>query len=369
MELAFKYSYIGKTIALAVFYVPIFPLGVVIAFFGLFIMYFIEKYNVLYHYKRPERIDGQITRAYINLYRVVIFIYAISNYVFLGGIYKSETEWELIAIILFGVLILLPYGSLLKKVGFFQVSSFTDDKYEDLYFEMGMNYAMANPLTKNKGFEKYLDRLLERKMISKPEYVDHLKRIQSTPSDIIELYYKKKYGKEKKGMNLMKGLLKTAKYDQGSSLKNKKNYIKRFNTNKKINANNLFGINFEKEEKKQEYQKEHRNDTDNNNSKGGFMKKVVDKLKNFGNNNDQNNDQNNDNSNNNNNNNEHNNENNHNYNNNDQNLDNYYQNQQNNPNFRIMFDNKNNNNENVINNINNNENEKEKENNDKPYYD
>ena len=37
MDLSFKYSYIGKTICLVVFYVPIIPICVPIAFVGIFI--------------------------------------------------------------------------------------------------------------------------------------------------------------------------------------------------------------------------------------------------------------------------------------------------------------------------------------------
>ena len=225
--------------AISVFYLPILPLGVVIAFCGLFIMYWVEKYNILYHYKRPEKIDGQITRAYIGYFRIFIFIYAISIYIFLGDIFPNQTDFSLVGIVLFGVLVILPYGSFLKKVGFFQVSAFTNDKYEDLYFEMGMNYEMANPLTKQKGFERYLDRLKEKNIINDEEYFDHMKRIKSAPSDILELYYKKKYGKQKgKRINLFKGLLKNMVYDQGENQKNHKDYLKMFG-----NKNNFFGMN------------------------------------------------------------------------------------------------------------------------------
>lgn len=243
MELAYKYSYIGKTMCLAVFYLPIFPLGVVIAFLGLFLMYLIEKYNVLYHYRRPEKIDGRITREYISTFRLIIFIYAISVYVFLGGIYEEEIRWELIAIVVFGILLIVPYGSLLSKVGMFQVSSFSNDKYQDLYFEMGMNYAMANPLTKTKGFETYLDKLREKNMITEEEYTEHIVKIHSTPSDILELYYKKKYGKLRKNKNMFKGLLKISTYNQGKTLKNDKNYLKKFGIG--VNRNKIFGVNFD----------------------------------------------------------------------------------------------------------------------------
>ena len=65
---------------------PIMPIGCVLSFFGLIAMYFIEKLNVLNYYRRPEKIDGQISLEYVKLFRYVIFIYAVGVYIFLDDI-------------------------------------------------------------------------------------------------------------------------------------------------------------------------------------------------------------------------------------------------------------------------------------------
>lgn len=337
--------------AISVFYGPILPLGVLISFFGLIITYLIEKYNVLYHYRRPEKIDGQITRAYIELHRTLIFVHAISVYIFLGGIYPEDTNWELISIILFGTLILVPYGSVLKIVGYFDVSAVTNNTYEDLYFEIGMNYEMANPLTKNKGFERYLYKLRECNVINDEEYTDHITRIKSAPSDVIELYYKKKYGKAKKDRtDKLKGLLKNLDaYDNGEN-KNEK-FLKRFRT-KKID---FFGKDFNEKSKPNfnfenlvKNQGNNQNDNDKNNFKDMYTNNNLNLVNN-----------NNPNLVNNNNNNVNNNNNfNNNFNNNNNNFNNI--NHENSSNNRII----NNNfpNEAIINNNNNNNNPKENKN-------
>lgn len=195
MELSYKYSYMGSTILITVFYLPILPLSCVFSFFGLFLMYFIEKYNVLNVYKRPEKIDGRITRTYVDFFRLTIFVYALSNYIFNGQISYGNASFDLIALILFASLIIVPVGYLLRKLRFIEEFDLANDDYEDLYFELGINYEMSNPITKEKGFEKYLCSLYEKGLITDKEYQENSKKIKTAPSDIIELYYQKKYGK------------------------------------------------------------------------------------------------------------------------------------------------------------------------------
>ena len=43
INVSYKYGYLGKTILLTLFYLSIFPVGVLISFVGLVIFYFIEK--------------------------------------------------------------------------------------------------------------------------------------------------------------------------------------------------------------------------------------------------------------------------------------------------------------------------------------
>lgn len=246
MALSYKYAYMGSTILITVFYLPILPLGVVLSFVGMLLMYFIEKYNVLNMYKRPEKIDGRITRTYVDFFRAIVFVYAISSYVFFGKMYKNQVQYELIALIIFSILLVFPLGILFRKFEFIKDQESSNDDYDDCYFELGYNYEMANPLTKNKGFEKYLGKLLETKMINEKEYQENILKIKSNPSDIIELFYKKKYGKETKTRkDLFKGLIQNKLYDRKEEDKSTNQFVKRVSLQKELaTKKKLFGNKF-----------------------------------------------------------------------------------------------------------------------------
>jgi hypothetical protein len=236
MALSYKYAYMGTTVLITVFYIPILPLGVVLSFIGMLLMYFVEKFNVLNMYKRPEKIDGRITRTYVDFFRGIIFVYAISSFIFFGGIYKNQVQFELISLIIFSVLLVFPLGIIMRKLELIKDQESSNDDYDDCYFELGFNYEMANPLTKNKGFEKYLSKLLEAKMISDSEYRENIVKIKTNPSDIIELFYKKKYGKTKmKNNNLFKGLLQNKEiYSRKEEDKSNNQFVKRVSLQKEL---------------------------------------------------------------------------------------------------------------------------------------
>lgn len=243
MALSYKYAYMGTTILITVFYIPILPLGVVLSFVGMLLMYFVEKYNVLNMYKRPEKIDGRITRTYIDFFRAIIFVYAISSYIFFGGLYKNQVKFELISLIIFSILLVFPLGIIMRKIQFIKDQESSNDDYDDCYFELGFNYEMANPLTKNKGFEKYLCKLLEAKMINENEYQENIVKIKNNPSDIIELFYKKKYGKSKIKKGLFKGLLQNKQlYSRKEEDKSTNSFVKRVSLQKELTVKKkLFG--------------------------------------------------------------------------------------------------------------------------------
>ena len=83
MNVSAKYSYIAKTVLMSFFYIPIFPLGVIISFLGFILAYWLEKYNFANMYKIPEMLNRQITEFYTNYFVLVFFVYGIGDYVFL----------------------------------------------------------------------------------------------------------------------------------------------------------------------------------------------------------------------------------------------------------------------------------------------
>ena len=178
MNVAAKYSYIGKTLLMSFFYVPIFPLGLGISLLGFILGYWLEKYNFANMYKKPEMLNRQIAEFYSNYFVLILFVYGIGDYVFLHDVYEKRT-WSLVNIIVFGVLIILPYNQLLS-IDFlkFEESQIHEKEYNDKYVDFLNDYERANPMTKKEGEIRYLEQLEKKHKINKKEAVKRKKRIQ-----------------------------------------------------------------------------------------------------------------------------------------------------------------------------------------------
>jgi hypothetical protein len=173
MDIAEKYSYIFKTLLLSFFYIPIFPLGTVISCIGFFLGYFLEKYNFCNMYKRPEMLNDELCKSYINNFIVALFISGIGDYIFKYDVYKTKI-WPLTNIILFGILTIIPYHYLIdyfaKCFINLKESNIHKKKLDEVYFSFFNDYERANPMTKREGIKNYLNGLKERGIISEKTY-------------------------------------------------------------------------------------------------------------------------------------------------------------------------------------------------------
>ena len=169
MNIAAKYSYIGKTLLMSFLYVPIFPLGLGISLLGFILAYWLEKYNFANMYKKPEMLNRQIVEFYSNYFVLIFFVYGIGDYVFLRDVYEKNT-WSLVNIIVFGVLIILPYHQLLS-IDFlkFEESKIHEQEYKEKYVDFLNDYERANPMTKKEGEMRYLEQLEKKHKINREE--------------------------------------------------------------------------------------------------------------------------------------------------------------------------------------------------------
>ena len=108
MDISAKYSYIAKTVLMSFFYIPIFPIGIIISLIGFCFFYWFEKYNFANIYKRPKMINRQIAEFYNNFLIIALSVYAVGDYIFLSDVYETKT-WSIINIIVFCILIIVPY--------------------------------------------------------------------------------------------------------------------------------------------------------------------------------------------------------------------------------------------------------------------
>ena len=179
MNVSAKYSYIAKTILMSFFYIPIFPLGLVISLLGFILGYWLEKYNFANMYKMPEMLNRQIAEFYTNYFVLTFFVYGIGDWVFLHDSYKSKT-WSLVNIILFGVLIILPYHQLLSiDYLHFDESSLHEDDYNVKYTDFPNDYERANPMTEKEGKLRFLKAKKEKGEIKEDEFNQEKNEIEN----------------------------------------------------------------------------------------------------------------------------------------------------------------------------------------------
>jgi hypothetical protein len=179
MNVSAKYSYIAKTILMSFFYIPIFPLGIIISFLGFIFAYWIEKYNFANMYKIPEMLNRQITEFYTNYFVLVFFVYGIGDYVFLRDTYENRT-WSLVNIIVFGVLIIFPYHQMLTFDYLkFEESQIYEKDYDDKYTEFTNDYERANPMTEKEGKLRFLEAKKAKGEIKEEEFMKEKNEIQN----------------------------------------------------------------------------------------------------------------------------------------------------------------------------------------------
>ena len=187
MRIAYKYSYIAKTLALTVFYLSIFPMGFIISFLGFIFGYILELFNFSHLSIRPEMLDETIAKVYGENFIILIFIGAIGDYFFFHEIFPHN-KMSLANIIIFGILIIIPYTKFINCnfVGF-DKSEFYNYPLSDVYFTFYNDYQRQNPFTRKVGMLKYLTELKKNGYLSEnafklaESYIENL--------NLMEIYY------------------------------------------------------------------------------------------------------------------------------------------------------------------------------------
>ena len=189
MAISFKYSYLAKTMLMCLFYMPLFPIGTAISLVGIFFAYFIEKFNLIYTYKRPQMLDSTICMFYLKYFKVFIFSYAVGNWFFLSEVYEKNAS-ALAAIITFGLICLFPVHTFLK-CDFLQIKEFDliDKDYYEYYFDFLRDYERTNPITRKKGNRNYLEKMKEKDLISDEKFRELAQLLNEDNLNVIDAYY------------------------------------------------------------------------------------------------------------------------------------------------------------------------------------
>ncbi len=169
MDICAKYSYINNVFLTSLFYMSVFPIGMIFGF-GALILTYISEFFYIGLYKRPEVLNSSLCRFYVSNFKWSIFIFAIGNYIFLAPINKDQrTSWSLINLIVFFVLCLIPYQAIKFKTLGESEGKVKLETYEENYYFFSTDYEKLNPFTRKQAYVKYFTRLIDDKIIDPKE--------------------------------------------------------------------------------------------------------------------------------------------------------------------------------------------------------
>jgi len=249
MNISYKYCYITNIFLVSLFYLSIFPIGIIFGFFGLLFTYISELFYIGL-YKRPEILNSKLCKVYVSNFKWVVFTFSLGNYIFIG--WMSETKknnWSLINLIVFFIICLIPYQSF--KINTLGMSEHESKKetYEQNSLFFSTDYEKLCPFTRKEGFLRYFKILLEEDIIKKD-------KCNKIINNIMEL-------------NIMDSYLKTSRH------------IDDFCATQQLNNLYIRNKNIEKEEdiikKELGIEKKYLN---NINNKDDFLEKII-KLKDY----------------------------------------------------------------------------------------
>ena len=241
MNVSYKYSYIFKTLLMSFLYMPIFPLGIGISFFGFLFGYFLEKINFSRMYKKPEMLNSKICEFYSNYFIIIFFMLCLGNYIFLRDNNKSNL-WCISNLIISGVLIIIPYNQIFvcDFIGIKESDIKGDQIYEDFNLTFYNDYEKINPMTRKEAIKKFLNKLLSDGLISKSEYDKIFKNLDKV--NLMETYYKAR--KNFAESLLLKAFMNIPETDNKRNHKNKKSFLERLKEHSRKNKTSIMNILF-----------------------------------------------------------------------------------------------------------------------------
>ena len=168
-----------------------------------------------------------------------------------------------IQIISFGILIIIPYNQIFAFdfIGIKESDLKGDKTYEDFYFTFYNDYEKINPMTKKDSIKKFLDRLLQDKLMSKDDYDKILQNIDKV--NLMEFYYKAR--KNFADSLLMKVFMNMPELDNRNKTIKRKSFLDRLKEHSRTNKIQLINLILAQINQNNNKNNTEQSDNDNNN--------------------------------------------------------------------------------------------------------
>lgn len=154
-DFAEKYSCLIKSMFVAALYAPILPMALVWTIIGNFLMYYVDKYNILRRSSIGKSLGATLALEMTEVLEWFLIIFGVSNFFFNTLFFGEVSLFEISGLLLAISNAFLPMHHI-NVLLFGKIDPLvTDDTYEDLRLYFEEDYDRCNPATQRHAIEEY----------------------------------------------------------------------------------------------------------------------------------------------------------------------------------------------------------------------
>ena len=180
MDLESNYSETLAIYWITMFYLSIYPIGIIQSFLNLLFKFIIEKNFLLNVYKRPEYINPHFGFFCFNSFNIGFFLFLCGDIIFFRN-EDNKSSFGVGYIIFMLLILILPFFLLAKLIMFWTNDCFLEKKesknLNDIKQKMKSDYRLLNPCYQREKIEKIFLEFKRKQLLTDSQYEELSKKL------------------------------------------------------------------------------------------------------------------------------------------------------------------------------------------------
>ena len=185
MDLGDNYSEIINIYWITMFYLPIYPIGIIQSFLNLFFKFIIEKNFLINIYQRPKYINPHFGFLCFNFFNFGFALLLCGNIIFFRN-EDNKNSFGAIYIIVTVLIAILPFFLLAKLFFYFCSKKEKEKDLKDIKHKMRSDYRIFNPCYQKEEIRNLFYEFNKNKILEDSQYEEVKKKINRL--NILDLY-------------------------------------------------------------------------------------------------------------------------------------------------------------------------------------
>jgi len=189
MELGDKYSEVLTIYWITMFYLPIYPIGIIQSFLNLLFKFVMEKNFLINFYKRPEYIKPDFGFLCFNFFNFGFFLFLCGNIIFFRN-EDNKSSFGVVYIIIMLLFLILPFYLLAKLIiyCYYKNEKIDNENLNDIKSKIKSDYRIFNPCYQREEIKNLFFEFRDKNTLEESQYEEIKKKIDELNDlDLYEL--------------------------------------------------------------------------------------------------------------------------------------------------------------------------------------